>query len=213
MLLAGCAEAPGLADYAKFTDLAPALAPAFAPVRDDPSFRLSQLKGGMNKSELDAIYGKRLVRTDGDATFDLYTVESASAWQPNGAREKLALWVVKDRLATWGIVETKAAIPVAPIVNALPPAPGQIPASAVHGRYGVQIAARPTQDAARDVINDMRGKYAGLLGREWAVIYRVDLPQGPFYRAVVGPFASESQANRLCAALKAKGEACFLRQG
>ncbi len=57
----------------------------------------------------------------------------------------------------------------------------------------------------------MRGKHAGLLGHEWAVIYRVELRQCVFYRAVVGSFARESRANKLCADLKAADEDCFLR--
>ena len=190
------------------------MAPANAPVHDDPSFRLSQLKGGMVRPQLDAIYGKRLVRKDGDASFDLYMVEPAGARSASGGeRERLALWVIDGHLATWGIADANGPVAVPPKVNALPPAPGQIPASAIYGRYGVQIAARPTQDEAREFIDAMRGKYANLLGQEWAIIYRVKLPQGVFYRAIVGPFASESHANRLCAELKAKGEECFLRQG
>jgi hypothetical protein len=205
-LLAGCAEMPGLSDYA--------MAPANAPVNDDPSYHVSQLKGGMVKRELDAIYGKRLVRKDGDAGYDLYAVESASA-RPGagGERERLALWMINGHLATWGIVETNGPIPVPPSPNALPPAPGQIAAGDIHGRYGVQIAARPSQDEARAFIDEMRGKHAGLLAQQWAVIYRVKLPQGIFYRAVVGPFDSERRAGELCGNLKAKGEDCFLRGG
>jgi hypothetical protein len=206
MVLAGCADMPGSSDYA--------MAPTMAHAQDDPSFRLSQLKGGMAKPQLDAIYGKRLVRGDGAATYGLYMVESYAA-RPGLApqRERLALWVIDGRLATWGIVDAGGPVPIPPKLNALPPAPGQIAASEIHGRYGVQIAARPTQEEARAFIEDMRGKYASLLGRQWAVIYRVELPQGVFYRAVVGPFASESHANKLCGELKAKGEDCFLRQG
>lgn len=80
MMLAGCANMPGLSDYA--------MAPANAPVHDDPSFRLSQLKSGMVKLQLDAIYGKRLVRKDRDATYDLYLVASVAARPGLGLRRE-----------------------------------------------------------------------------------------------------------------------------
>ena len=205
-LLTGCAETQSLTDYA--------MAPATAPLTEDPSYHVSQLKGGMGKRELDAIYGKRLVRKEGDATYDLYAVESAATRADrDGERERLALWMINGRLATWGMVAANGPIPVPPKLNALPPAPGQLPASAIHGRYGVQIGARPSQDEARAVIDEMRARHAGLLGREWAVIYRVDLPAGPVFRAVVGPFDSERRAGELCGKLKSEGEDCFLRGG
>jgi len=204
VLQAGCTNIPGTADYA--------MAPANAPVVHDPSFRVNELKGGMTKPQLDAIYGTRLVREGGDPTYDLYQVESANA-QPGAKREQLALWVIDGKLATWGIVEANGPIAMAaPPPEAVPPAPAETRAGA-QGKYGVQIAARSTEAEARAAIDQMRRQYSGLLARQWATIYRVDLPKGVFFRAVVGPFASEKQASDLCNRLKAAGAQCLIRGG
>src|SRR5258708_5495325 len=59
------------------------------------------------------------------------------------------------------------------------PAPGWGGAPAVTpppGRFGVQIAAPRSEADARALIDAMRAKYASLLGREWATIHRVELP-------------------------------------
>jgi hypothetical protein len=43
------------------------------------------------------------------------------------------------------------------------------------------------------------------------MISRVELPNGVFYRVLIGPLASEREAIELCSTLKAKGAACFMR--
>jgi cell division protein FtsN len=48
--------------------------------------------------------------------------------------------------------------------------------------------------------------------KEWATINRVELPNGVFYRVVVGPYATAQQAERLCSSLKAEGAPCFIRE-
>ena len=103
--------------------------------------------------------------------------------------------------------------PDAESVGALPPAPQAAPVQAPpQGRYGVQIAAPRSEADARVVIDTMRAKHATLLGREWASIHRVDLPNGTFYRVIVGPKATEQQASQLCSSLKAQGSPCFIQK-
>ena len=79
------------------------------------------------------------------------------------------------------------------------------------GKFGVQIAARRSEAEARAAIDEMRAKFPSLLGHEWATINRVSLPQGEFYRVLVGPLASEGQAKQLCSSLKAQGAECIIR--
>jgi hypothetical protein len=207
-VLAGCADAPGLSSYAMAP--APEKAAEKAPITRDPSFRINALKGGLTKPQLDVIYGARLVRADGDPSFDLYQVESANA-QSGGEREQLALWVIDGKLATWGMVRASG-----PLASAEPPpaAPPAEPSSAdATGKFGVQIAERRSAAEARAAVEQLRGRYAGLLARQWATIYRVRLPQGVIYRAVVGPFASERRASELCSSLRAAGAQCIIQGG
>ena len=70
---------------------------------------------------------------------------------------------------------------------------------------------RRSEAEARALIEEMRAKYPRLLGRQWAEIHRVDLPQGSTYRVMVGPLATSQQATQLCDGLKAQGAECFLR--
>jgi len=79
------------------------------------------------------------------------------------------------------------------------------------GKFGVQIAAPRSEADARAVIDAMRAKHASLIGREWASIHRVELPNGVFYRVLIGPMATEQQASQLCSSLKAQGSPCFIR--
>lgn len=95
-----------------------------------------------------------------------------------------------------------------PVVAAPAPAPAATPPV---GKFGVQIAARRSEAEARAAIDEMRAKFPSLLGHEWATINRVSLPQGVFYRVMVGPLASEQQAAQLCSSLKAQGAECIIR--
>ena len=79
------------------------------------------------------------------------------------------------------------------------------------GKFGVQIAARRSEAEARAAIDEMRAKFPSLLGQQWATINRVSLPQGVFYRVMVGPLGSAQQAAQLCSSLKAQGAECFIR--
>ncbi|MBI3702430.1 MAG: SPOR domain-containing protein [Rhizobiales bacterium] len=88
-----------------------------------------------------------------------------------------------------------------PLPAATPPA----------GKYGVQIAARRSEAEARATIDDMRARFPALLAREWATINRVSLPQGEFFRVMVGPLGSAQQAKQLCDSLKAQGAECIIR--
>ncbi len=78
------------------------------------------------------------------------------------------------------------------------------------GKFSVQIAAPRSVEEARAAIDAMRQRYPEL-AEQWAMISRVELPNGVFYRVLIGPLATERQATQLCSTLKAKGTACFTR--
>lgn len=191
--------------------------------KNDPAFRYADLKAGITKDRLQGMYGTRLVHMDGDGTYERYVVEPSNATPgvPQ-QRSRLVLWVMDGHLATWAVEDTNS--PVA-IAMALPqtaqPARrvAQVPAertraTAVAGStFQVQIAARRSEEEARGAISELRAKHPGLLAQRGALIYRISLPQGVFYRAVVGPFGSSIQANELCGQLRAAGAECFVRAG
>jgi cell division septation protein DedD len=114
------------------------------------------------------------------------------------------LWLNDGRLATFDVMRTDEEVAVA----ASAPAPA---ATQPVGKFGVQIAARRSEAEARAAIDVMRAKFPSLLGHEWATINRVSLPQGLFYRVLVGPLGSAQQAAQLCSSLKAQGAECFIR--
>jgi hypothetical protein len=179
-----------------------------APV--DPSLRMGELKVGMTKAQLEAVYPGRLV--NGDGRDDLYFVEPQTA-TPNStvARDQLSLWLQNGRLATFELVSTNE-----PVLVASAPAPAGLPtppsvAAPPQGKYAVQVAAPRSEQEARAVIEQMRAKYPGLLGQQWATISRVSLPNGVFYRVAIGPLGSVQQAGQLCNSLKAQGAECFIR--
>ena len=202
VLLAGCAEnrlltgLQGRPDYAMATP-GPTTAPA------DPSFRMNELRPGLNKAELQAMYPGRLAFDSGDARNELYFVEPLGVSpQTRTPRDRLVLWLNDGRLDKFEVMHTDEA------VAASAPAPAAAPPV---GKFGVQIAARRSEAEARAAIIEMRARFPSLLGHEWATINRVSLPQGEFYRVTVGPLGSAQQAKRLCSSLKAQGAECFMR--
>jgi len=201
-LLAGCADnrlfhgSQGQSDYAMAT-------PGPMTAQADPSFRVNELRPGLSKAELQAMYPGRLAFDSGDAHNEMYFVEPLGiAPQTRTPRDRLVLWLNDGRLASFEVMRTDEAVAVAA------PAPA---ASQPVGKFGVQIAARRSEAEARAAIDEMRAKFPSLLGHEWATINRVSLPQGVFYRVTVGPLGSAQQAAQLCSSLKAQGAACFIR--
>lgn len=203
-LLAGCADnrlfhgSQGQSDYAMAI-------PGSMTAQTDPSFRVNELRPGLSKAELQAMYPGRLVFDSGDDHNEMYFVEPLGVSpQTPTLRDRLVLWLNDGRLATFEVMRTDEEVAVAasvPMSAATPPV----------GKFGVQIAARRSEAEARAAIDEMRAKFPSLLGHEWATINRVSLPKGVFYRVMVGPLGSAQQAAQLCSSLKAQGAACFIR--
>jgi hypothetical protein len=233
-LLAGCVDSPeyartyrdgginesnGWSDYAMATS-EPVMARPSRVV--DPSFRISELRVGMTKAELIAMYPGRLALDNAHGRNEHYFVEPQVA-VPNStvSRDRLSLLLNDGRLATFGLVTTNEpmrvtsapALPAASAMPALLPPPPPPPSRAAppRGKYAVQVAAPRTVAEARAVIDSMRARYPTLLGREWASISRASTPNGEFYRVLIGPLGSAQQAGQLCNSLRAQGAECFIR--
>ena len=205
-LLAGCADnrlfpgSQGQSDFAMAT-------PGSMTAQTDPSFRVNELRPGLSKAELQAMYPGRLAFDSGDEHNEMYFVEPLGvAPQTRTPRDRLVLWLNAGRLASFEVMRPDEEVAVATPAPMLAPA-----ATAPVGKFGVQIAARRSEAEARAAIDEMRAKFPSLLGHEWATINRVSLPQGVFYRVTVGPLGSAQQAAQLCNSLKAQGAACFIR--
>ena len=205
-LLAGCANnqqfsrPQGGADYAMATT-------GSTTAQADPSFRVNELRPGLSKAELQAMYPGRLAFDSGDARNEMYFVEPLGiSPQSRTLRDRLVLWLSDGRLANFEVMRTDEAVAVAA------PAPTRAPAAKQPvGKFVVQIAAPRSEAEARAAIDQMRSKFPSLLGQQWATINRVSLPQGEFYRVLIGPLGSAQQAAQLCSSLKAQGAECFIR--
>jgi hypothetical protein len=114
-----------------------------------------------------------------------------------------------------------APVRAAPARAAAPPmraaavaAPAPIAAaSGGGGGYAVQVSSQRSEAEAQAAFRTLQGKFPGQLGGKQALIHRVDLGEkGVYYRAMVGPFASGSEATELCSSLKAAGGSCIIQR-
>ena len=84
---------------------------------------------------------------------------------------------------------------------------------AASGGYVVQISSQKSDAEAQASIRSLQAKYPHLLNGQQPTVRRADLgAKGVFYRAVIGPFASSSEANSLCSGLKAAGGQCIVQK-
>ncbi len=89
------------------------------------------------------------------------------------------------------------------------PARSQVPA----GSYVVQLSAQRSEEEAQASFRALQAKYPAVLGSRQPLIRRADLGEkGVFYRAQVGPFATQDQASQFCGSLKAAGGQCMVQK-
>jgi hypothetical protein len=87
------------------------------------------------------------------------------------------------------------------------------PTSASHGGYAVQVSSQRSEAEAKAAFHSLQGKYPGQLGGKSMFVHKVDLgAKGVYYRTMVGPFASASEAGDLCSGLKSAGGSCFVQR-
>jgi len=98
---------------------------------------------------------------------------------------------------------------------AQPPAP-RAPAeqgNAPTGGYAVQLSSQRSEAEAQAAFRSLQAKYPDQLGSRSSFVKRVELgAKGVYYRALVGPFASSSDAGEFCSELKAAGGQCIIQR-
>src|ERR1043166_4261759 len=127
------------------------------------------------------------------------------------------------------VASTPPSPPPAPSTSAKQPAPrakqaAQTPAAqptdtppareaASTGGFVVQLSSQKTEEEARASFKVLAQKYAAVFGDREPYIKRVTIPdKGTFYRANVGPFATQSEANHFCSNLKIVGGQCIVQK-
>jgi len=89
-------------------------------------------------------------------------------------------------------------------------APAAAPAT---GGFVVQLSSQKTEEEARASFKVLATKYAAVFGDREPYIKRVTIPEkGTFYRANVGPFATQSEAAHFCSNLKIVGGQCIVQK-
>ena len=104
---------------------------------------------------------------------------------------------------------------IAPAQTAAPArsAPASIaPASGGGGGYAVQVSSQRSEADAQAAFRSLQAQYPSQLGGRQLLIHRVDLgAKGIYFRAMVGPLASD-EASQLCSSLKAAGGQCIIQR-
>jgi hypothetical protein len=101
----------------------------------------------------------------------------------------------------------------APQRAAAPVRTASVPAAAHGTQYGVQVSSQRSEAEAQAAYKALEGKFGSVLNGQPHFVYRIDLgAKGTYYRAMVGPFASNEQASQVCSRLKAAGGSCFIQR-
>jgi SPOR domain len=86
-------------------------------------------------------------------------------------------------------------------------------ASHATGGYAVQVSSQRSEADAQAAFRSLQAKYPNQLGGRQALIHKVELgAKGTYYRAMVGPFATQAEASALCSGLKAAGGQCLIQR-
>jgi hypothetical protein len=81
------------------------------------------------------------------------------------------------------------------------------------GGYAVQVTSQRSEAEAQAAFRELRSKFPKELSGRQPIIRRADLgAKGTYYRALVGPFASATEAAGLCSGLKAAGGNCLVQR-
>src|SRR5262245_38161820 len=76
--------------------------------------------------------------------------------------------------------------------------------------YYVQVSSQRSESDARAAYRALQSRFPNQLANYEPKIHRVDLTQGSFFRAMVGPFTAADEAGNLCGALRAAGGICLI---
>jgi len=98
-------------------------------------------------------------------------------------------------------------------VAAANPASAAVPAASSSGGYVVQVSSQKNEADAQASYRTLQSKFPSVLGSRAPLIKRADLgDKGVYYRAMVGPFASQDEATQLCGNLKTAGGQCVVQK-
>jgi SPOR domain len=90
--------------------------------------------------------------------------------------------------------------------------PAREPAAAAGG-FVVQLSSQKTEEEARASFKVLAQKYASVFGDREPYIKRITIPEkGTYYRANVGPFATQAEASHFCSNLKIVGGQCIVQK-
>jgi hypothetical protein len=82
---------------------------------------------------------------------------------------------------------------------------------AVADDYYVQVTSQKSEAEALAAYKSLQSKFPNELRNRQPRIHRVDLAQGSFFRAMVGPFTSSQEADALCSNMMAAGGHCLVQ--
>jgi cell division protein FtsN len=72
------------------------------------------------------------------------------------------------------------------------------------------VAFERSEADASAVFRSLQAKFPDQLGGREALVRRTDVPEGIYYRALIGPFTSRKEAAEVCSKLKAAGDSCLI---
>jgi hypothetical protein len=100
-----------------------------------------------------------------------------------------------------------------PSRSRMPAGTGATAEASSGGGYEVAVASERSAADADAVFRSLQAKFPNQLGGREPIVRRTDLgPEGTYYRASIGPFASMKAASRVCGSLKAAGESCLVEK-
>jgi hypothetical protein len=100
-----------------------------------------------------------------------------------------------------------------PRLASAPPAATPATTATAGGGYAVQISSQRSEADAQASFRSLQSKFPRELGDREAIVRRADLGQkGIYYRAMVGPFGTASDADQFCNGLKAAGGQCIVQK-
>jgi hypothetical protein len=164
---------------------------------------------------------------------------AAPASQPSGVPPTGAPRVVHTETIRPGqVASADLSQPVAPPLAAAVPSPAPAPpakqpaarakqgapvaladtppatrSTAPTGGYVVQLSSQRSEEEAMASFKALATKYAAVFGDRQPLIKRADLgDKGVYYRAQVGPFPNQDQANHFCSNLKIAGGQCIVQK-
>jgi SPOR domain len=96
---------------------------------------------------------------------------------------------------------------------AIPTTSASVTSPVLGSGYAVQLTSERTESRAHSAFRALQAKYPDQLSGRQITIRRVDLgTAGIYYRALVGPLTSATEATRLCSKLKAAGADCIIQK-